>query len=161
MIQEVICKISENQNLIALLTMVATCIAACAASYAAYATMKGAKSWKEQSDFETKRDAVSAWVSGAATFRGRLKFVYKKNVKWPEDKKEIEYVSEHFGNLVALWPSAKASLSGELRTEAENLWQDVFTAYSAFMSGSYDIEQLGLSIEAIYNSELLNKVVNR
>ena len=139
--------------------MVATALAAVGSLVAAIAAWKSANSWRVSQRFDSRSKAVQAWVGEAAAFRGRLKFVYKKQLKWPEDKTDIEYLSGHFFLWVALWPSVRASLDGDLVTQAESLWGGVFTSYSALMDGSGDIDQLGVSVESVYNSDLLKKVL--
>jgi len=140
--------------------MISTFLSALGALIAAYAAMKATKSWKAQSRFDSRREAVNAWVGGAMTFRGRLKFIYKDNVKWPDDKKEIEYISENFWNWASKWPSAKANLDGELRAEAEKLWLNIFDTYNPVMDGHGNLKDLYAAVEKIYNSEILEKALS-
>lgn len=148
-----------SNEVITLITMIGTLLSAIGALVAAYAAMKSTKTWKDSQRFDSRSKAVQAWVGGAAAFRGRLKFVYKKQLSWPDDQKEIEYISGHFWSWVALWPSVKASLDGDLRRQAESLWDSVHESYSALMSNKGSVDQLGESVQAIYNSDLLNKVL--
>jgi hypothetical protein len=139
--------------------MVGTLLSAIGALVAAKAAMKSTEVWKESQRFDLRSKAVQAWVGEAAAFRGRLKFVYKGKLNWPNDKVEIEYISEHFWSLVSLWPSVKANLDGDLLNQAESLWADVYNVYSELMSNNGNLEQLSKAVEAIYNSDLLNEVL--
>src|SRR5690606_23022825 len=150
---------SLSNEAIALITMIGTLLSAIGALVAAYAAMKSTRIWKESQRFDSRSKAVQAWVGEAAAFRGRLKFVYKEKLDWPKDQKEIEYISGHFWSWVSLWPSVKASLDGNVRKQAESLWNDAHNSYSALMSNRGSIEQLGESVQAVYNSDLLNKVL--
>lgn len=121
--------------------------------------LKSTRTWKESQHFDLRIKAVQTWVGEAAAFRGRLKLVYKKEFNWPDDQKEIEYISGHFWSWVSLWPSVKASLDGTLREQAEVLWSDVHNSYSALMNGKGNLGQLGESVQAVYNSDLLSNVL--
>ncbi|MDV6315921.1 hypothetical protein [Idiomarina sp. HP20-50] len=148
-----------SNEAITLITMIGTLLSAIGAVVAAYAAMKSTRTWKESQRFESRSKAVQAWVGEAAAFRGRLKFIHKDKLIWPDDQKEIEYISRHFWSLVALWPSVKASLDGCLRAQAESLWCDVYDSYSALMSNKGSLEQLGDSVQNVYASDLLSNVL--
>lgn len=148
-----------SNDVVTLITMICTLFSAIGALVAAYAAMKSTKVWKESQRFDSRSKAVQAWVGEAAAFRGRLKFVYKDKLSWPNDKKEIEYISGYFWSWVALWPSVKASLDEGQKKQAESLWEGVYKTYRALMSNEGRLEQLGESVEAIYNSDLLDKVL--
>ncbi|HKM37653.1 MAG TPA: hypothetical protein VJY83_08475 [Thiopseudomonas sp.] len=143
------------------LSTVTTLASTLAAFIAAFAALKSVSSWKKQARFESKRDAINTWVSGAVLFRGRLKFIYKSDVKWPEDKAEIELISEHFWNWNSTWPYAKASLDGELEKEAFILWNNVYLSYSSVMEGKANINTLGLAVEAVYNSSIIKSIITK
>ncbi|KLD71236.1 hypothetical protein [Xanthomonas pisi] len=140
---------------VSLVTLIASVLSSIAATLAAYGAITGAKAWKASVRYERRCDAVTAWVGGAATFRGRLKFIYGGNLTWPEDKDEIEYLSAHFWAWVALWPSVNASLTGEAKVHAQRLWTAVFDEYREVMSGTA-LDRLEAAVEAVYNSELLH-----
>ncbi|WP_139411917.1 hypothetical protein [Aeromonas veronii] len=143
------------------ITDIATLISLPVAGAAAWFAWLSANSWKESSLYDSRTKAVSEWVGMAAAFRGRLKFVYKETLHWSkdEDKADIEYVSKHFWSWVELWPSVKASLDGDLKEQAEKLWQKVYEAYSALMNSQCTLDQFGLTVEAVYNSDLLEKTL--
>ncbi len=143
-----------------ILQIFGTVITTISASVAAYAAMKSVKTWKQQSKFESRRDAVSAWIGGAAIFKGKLKFIYSEEVNWEKNKNEIEYISKHFWNWVSLWPYTKACLCGDLKKEAETLWANVFSSYKSCMDGSGKIVSLEKSVEAIYNSNILEQIID-
>jgi len=159
LITEILQEVLLSNELITLITMIGTLLSAIGALVAAYAAMKSTKTWKESQRFDSRSKAVQAWVGEAAAFRGRLKFIYKEKLGWPADQKEIEYISGSFWSWVALWPSVKASLDGDLRKQAELLWGDVHNSYNALMSSEGSLEQLGKSVQAVYNSDLLSKVL--
>ena len=144
---------------IALMTMIGTLLSAIGALLAAYAALKSTKTWEKSQRTESRTKAVQAWVGEAAAFRGRLKFVYTNKLNWPENQKEIEYISRHFWSWVALWPSVKATLEGGVKEQAEFLWANVYEAYSQLMSGDGSVEILGETVQAVYTSDLLNKVL--
>jgi len=139
--------------------MITTALAAIGSLVAAWAAWKSANSWRISQQFDWRSKAVQAWVGESVAFRGRLKFVYKQTLKWPEDKSEIEYISGNFFSWVALWPSVRASLRGNLKVQAESLWENVYNSYSSLMDGNGSIDELDASVESIYNSDLLEKVV--
>lgn len=139
--------------------MIATALAAIGSLVAAWAAWKSTNSWRISQRFDWRSKAVQAWVGESVAFRGRLKFVYKQKLKWPEDKSDIEYISGHFFSWVALWPGVRASLKGDLKVQAESLWENVYNSYSALMDGNGSLEELSVSVQAIYNSDLLEKVV--
>lgn len=145
--------------MISIITMIATALAAIGSIAAAIAAWKSANSWRESQRFDSRIKSVQAWVGEAAAFRGRLKFVYKQQLKWPDDQKDIEYISTHYWSWVALWPSARASLDGDLKKQAEILWSNVYESYNALMSNGGDLGKLGKSVEAVYNNDLLVKVL--
>ncbi|EGQ9468748.1 hypothetical protein F1K67_22950 [Vibrio parahaemolyticus] len=126
---------------------------------AAFVALFSVRQWKKERKFETRRDALNAWVKGAVVFRGRLKFVYRTNLVWPRDKETIEYISTHYWDWVSDWPYAKASASVEQRKELEKLWNTTYYAYNNLMNGTGNVEDLGLTVEAIYNSTLLNELL--
>ncbi|WP_150624387.1 hypothetical protein [Pandoraea horticolens] len=140
-------------------TMIGTLVSAVAAAIAAIISMLSLKSWKRQARYDNTRNAVKSWLSGAAIFRGTLKQIYSSKVSWPDDKESIEFVSNNYWQLVALWPPVHASLEGKAKKVAEELWHDLFTKYNNFMSGAGELEGLGQSVEAIYNNEQLKGVI--
>lgn len=144
---------------IAVLTMIGTVLSAIGALLAAYAALKSTKLWRQTQRADARSKAVQAWVGEAAAFRGRLKFVYKDSLEWPDDQDQIEYISQHFWSWVSLWPSVKASLNGKLKLQAESLWLDVYNAYSQLISGEGNLNQLGKSVHAVYASDLLDRVL--
>lgn len=151
------CMTSETVSLI---SMIATSISAVSAAGAAIASWRLISGWKKQSAFEARRNSVIEWMSGAALFQGALKQIYSDQVKWPENKEEIEFVSKNFFQLVALWPAVQSTLYGEAKSNAEDLWTNVFSAYNKYMEGSGSLGDLRDAISAIYNSKAMQKVVS-
>ncbi|MFM4707737.1 hypothetical protein ACFX5Z_07720 [Aeromonas dhakensis] len=141
------------------ITTITTITSVLVAIAAAWFSWLSAVAWKESNLHNIRCAAVSAWVGMAATFRLRLKFVYKQKLQWPEDKKEIELIAEHFLSWVALWPSVRDSLDGDLKIQAIALWNDVHIAHSALMNTNCTVEQFGTSVEAVYNCDLLEKTL--
>jgi hypothetical protein len=76
--------------------MIATALAAVGSLVAAIAAWKSAHSWRVSQRFDSRSRAVQEWVGGAAAFNGKLKFIYKEKLNWPEDKTDIEYLSGNF-----------------------------------------------------------------
>lgn len=149
------CGVKVSMETVAIITMIGTLLSAVAAAVAAWAAVIASRAWKASMRYERRCDAVAAWVGGAATFRGKLKFIYKEQVNWPADKQEIECLSGHFWAWVALWPNVRAALCGEPKAQAERLWGAVFSAYQQAMSGG-PLADLGVAVEAIYNSDVLS-----
>lgn len=148
-------------DIIALLTMLGTLLSAVAAMVAARAAVKASKSWKDSVLYERRCNAVAAWIGGAATFRGKLKFIYKEQLDWSTDKQEIECLSGHFWAWVALWPSVRAVLRGEARQQVEQLWNNVLSAYQQVMAHGDQLTKLGEAVEAVYNSDVLSSMYER
>lgn len=148
-----------NPETVALLSMIGTLISAVAAAAAAIVSLSVVGSWKKEVTYESRRNALIAWMSNAALFQGALKQVYLQKVKWPEDKETIEFVSKQFFALVSTWPAVQSSLSGASRQNAEEVWTHVFVHYNAYMDGSGTLTTLSESVAAIYNSEQIQKLV--
>ena len=154
------CEAKVTTDTIAVVTMIGTLLSAVAAVIAAWAAARSLKTWKASVRYERRCDAVAAWVGGAAIFRGKLKFIYKEQIAWPADKQDIEYLSGHFWAWVALWPSVRAALHGDIGVQAERLWGSVFSAYQQAMGGG-PLNELGAAVEAVYNSNLLSALYEK
>lgn len=87
---------SVDPQTISTITVIATVLAAIASSVAVIAACISAYSWCVSQRFNSRCNAVQVWVGGAAAFNGRLKFIYKEKLSWPQDKIEVKYLSGHF-----------------------------------------------------------------
>ncbi|MFM5554176.1 hypothetical protein [Aeromonas veronii] len=143
------------------ITAIASLISVLVAIAAAWFSWISANAWKESSIHAIRTKAMSDWIGMAAFFRGTLKPFDKRTLRWPEDKDAIEYVSEKYWSWVALWPSVKASLEDDLKKQATDLWDNSHEAYNSLMDGECTVEQFALMVEAIYNSDLLERVIKK
>ena len=152
---------SMSPDDISLLTMIGTLISALSAAAAAITSLHLVNSWKKQTTYEGRRNAVIGWISGAALFQGTLKKVYSERVEWPKDKTTIEFVSMNFFNLVALWPAVQASLQSDSKRTAEQLWSEVFAKYNDYMKGCSTLNDLRDAVAAIYNSQEMQEAASK